>query len=73
MSIAFRIGQLVAKTFSLLLISTLSFGQVPYLLTDGSAIHRIDKHIEVFVDTSNVAGVDDILSGEFQSHFHPST
>ena len=73
MSFPFRIGQLVAKTFSLLLISTLSFGQVPYLLTDAAAIHRIDEHIEVFVDTFNVAGVDDILSGEFQSHFQPST
>ncbi|HEY5917642.1 MAG TPA: sensor histidine kinase [Chryseolinea sp.] len=72
MSFPFSIGQLVVKTFSLLIISTLSFGQAPYLLADGTTIHRIDKHIEVFVDTSNAVGVDDILSGEFQSHFHSS-
>lgn len=72
MSFPIRVQQLVAKTLSLILMSTLSFGQAPYLLTDADAIHRIDKNVEVFVDTSNVAGVDDILSGQFQSHFFPS-
>ena len=71
MSFVIRV-QLVAKTLFLLLVCTLTFGQTPYLLTDTAAIHRIDKHVEVFVDTANQAGVDDILSGAFQSHFHKS-
>jgi signal transduction histidine kinase len=64
--------QLVAKILFLLLICTLGFGQVPYVLTDTAAIYRIDKHVEVFVDSAGSAGVDDVLSGEFQSHFHLS-
>ncbi|HMG90867.1 MAG TPA: sensor histidine kinase [Chryseolinea sp.] len=72
MSFSIRVQQLVAKTLTLLLVSTLSFGQAPYLLTDADAIHRIDKYVEVFVDTSNAAKVDDVLAGEFQSHFYPS-
>lgn len=71
MSLVIRI-QLVAKTLFLLLVCTLTFGQTPYLLTDTAAIHRIDKDVEVFVDTTNQAGVDDILSGAFESHFHRS-
>ena len=65
--------QLVAKTLFLLLICTPGFGQAPYVLTDTAAIHRIDKHVLVFVDTANEAGVDDILSGALQSNFHAST
>ena len=72
MSFRIRVQQLFVKTLILLLISTTSFGQVPYLLTDADAIHRIDQYVEVFVDTSNIAGVDEVLAGEFQSHFHPS-
>jgi signal transduction histidine kinase len=72
MSFRIRAQQLVAKTLTLLLISTFSFGQAPYPLTDADAIHRIDKHVEVFVDTSNAADVDDVLAGNFQSHFLPS-
>src|SRR5688572_17774911 len=72
MSFRIRAQQLVVKTLTLLLLSTLSFGQAPYLLTDADAIHRIDKHVEVFVDTANVSGVDDVLAGRFQSHFHPN-
>jgi signal transduction histidine kinase len=71
MSFVIRV-QLVAKTLFLLFVCTLTFGQTPYLLTDTAAIHRIDKHVEVFVDTTSQAGVDDILSGAFQSHFHKS-
>ena len=64
--------QLVAKTLLLLLICTLGFGQVPYVLTDTAVIHRIDRHVQIFVDTTNSKGVDDILSREFQSLFHAS-
>ena len=64
--------QLVAKTLILFLICTPGFGQVPYVLTDTAAIHRIDKHVLVFVDTANEAGVDDILSGALQSNFQAS-
>ena len=71
MSFLIRV-QLVAKTLLLLLIGSPSFGQAPYVLTDTAAIHRIDKFVEVFVDTANEAGVDDVLAGEFQSRFQKS-
>lgn len=64
--------QLVAKTLILLLICPSGFGQAPYVLADTDSIHRIDKHVQVFVDTANAVGDDDILSGEFHSYFHES-
>jgi len=65
--------QLVAKTLLFLLVCASGFGQVPYVLTDATAIHRIDKHVQVFVDSANNADIDDVLSGGFQSHFRAST
>ena len=64
--------RLVAKTLLIVLTCNSVSGQVPYTLTDAAAIHRIDTHVQVFVDTAGNAGVDDILSGEFQGHFHAS-
>jgi signal transduction histidine kinase len=46
--------------------------QNPYPLSDISIIHRLDRDVAVFVDSTNAASIGQILSSRFQDQFHPS-
>jgi signal transduction histidine kinase len=41
----------------------------PYLLTDSTAKHRIDRYADVFVDSLGTVVIDDILQPSFQQRF----
>lgn len=45
--------------------------QQPYLLDDPSVLHRLDKHIEVFIDPTDTLSFRQINSPEFQRRFVP--
>jgi hypothetical protein len=64
--------QLVAKTLFLLLSYHIGLGQTPYLLSDTATIYRIDKYVEVFVDSASAVNMEQASSPEFAGHFHRS-
>ena len=53
-----------------LLLCTGSFAQTPYLLNDTTIIHRLDKQVDVFIDSTNRLLLEQISKPEFQKHFH---
>jgi signal transduction histidine kinase len=56
-----------AFLFSLLCAS--SFAQDKYLLQNKTIIHRLDKKVSVFIDTTSKLTINQITTPEFQKHF----
>lgn len=44
----------------------------PYWLKDSASIHRIDGHIDVFMDSLGTSGIEDVLAPKFQQRFKTS-
>lgn len=55
-----------------LFFSASSFGQKPYLLKDTSVIHRLDAHVEIFIDSANTVALEEVVKPGFQHYFRPS-
>jgi signal transduction histidine kinase len=63
---------LIPLVHILLLLNCDSFSQTPYLLADTASIHRLDKHIEIFIDPTDSISIDQVVSSSFQNRFQPS-
>lgn len=69
-----RFTTLFPTFFSACLLLTLcpgvpGYGQDPYDLSDISTSHRLDKHLEVFIDSSGRLPFEKILTTQFQRRF----
>jgi signal transduction histidine kinase len=62
----FSTGALVA------FVSISAFCQETYHLKDTSLVHRLDKSVTVFIDSTDLYGIDQILGDTIQSQFTPS-
>lgn len=56
-----------------LLVSTACVAQRSYLLTDTAIVHRLDTHVEVFIESAEDITIDQITKPEFQNRFTPNT
>src|SRR5688572_13117457 len=57
---------------SLVLCAQSSDAQDHYSLEDSSTVYRLDNHVEVFLDSSNVIEIGEIAKPDFQQRFKSS-
>src|SRR5688500_14490863 len=70
-----RLNSLRQKIFATSLFTFLyaaALAQGPCLLSDTSAVYRLDSHVEFFIDSSDRLSFQQILKGEFQRRFRKS-
>ncbi|HYC86558.1 MAG TPA: sensor histidine kinase [Chryseosolibacter sp.] len=64
-------GQLTVSVAIVFLLACSSFAQSPYILRDSDVVHRMDKHVEVYLDPTGAATFEDVAAPVFQ-RFEPS-
>lgn len=69
----FRMIAVVTAALFPLLFCSVAKGQTHYLLSDTSVIHRLDTHVEVYIDTSGHVSLEQVLRPEFQKRFRVSS
>jgi len=69
MLIGFKFKSLSLIILGFFILSISCFGQTPYPLTDTTVNHRLDAHVEIFIDSTDSFLIDQITAPEFQSHF----
>ncbi|HEX8038668.1 MAG TPA: sensor histidine kinase [Chryseosolibacter sp.] len=69
----FRIITILSPVLFSVAFYSAGMGQAHYLLSDTSVTHRLDTHVEVFIDSSGHVSFDQVLKPEFQKRFRAST
>src|SRR5688500_14919371 len=70
MCIFFGLRSVIGTALLILITATFCFGQKPFLLADTATTHRLDTHVEVFVNHTDTVAIDQVV--RFQQHFYPS-
>ncbi|MFZ6013237.1 MAG: 7TMR-DISM family protein, partial [Bacteroidota bacterium] len=60
---------ILSSTLHLFVSFSNCFGQDGYLLRDTSIVHRLDTHVEVFIDPTESLGIDQVSTPEFRQNF----
>ena len=67
-----RISIIFTTAVLSLLLNTSSFGQKHFLLSDTTIIYRLDAHVAIFIDSTEVISIDQIVKPEIQNRFQQS-